>query len=310
MTQTMTQRYLTARRTYIEKQFSQLNPEQREAVLTTQGPLLLLAGAGSGKTTVLINRIANLIRFGCASDSQEVPDYLTPGDVDFLEAAMDSEDPQIQCRADALCACHPAAPWNIIAITFTNKAANELKERLETMLGPTAKDVWAMTFHSACCRILRRYIDRLGYDTRFTIYDTADAERVIKDIVRDMDLDDKSFPPRLILTMISRAKDQMQGPEEFAKNAKYAGDFRMEKIADVYREYCHRLKDADAVDFDDIILLTVRLLQSEADVREYYQRKFQYVLIDEYQDTNHLQYLLAALLTGSRQNICVVGDDD
>ena len=304
------QRFLQARFSYIKQQFSNLNPQQQEAVMTTQGPLLLLAGAGSGKTTVLINRIANLIRFGCGADSNEVPDYIGPEEVAFLEAALDSDDPHVRMRADALCACRPAAPWNIIAITFTNKAANEMKARLERMLGQEGQDVWAMTFHSACCRILRRYIDRLGYDNHFTIYDTTDSERVIKDIIKELDLDDRSFPARMILTMISRAKDLMQDPEQFAVQAKTSSDFRMEKIAEVYREYQKRLKAADAVDFDDIILLTVQLLQSQEDVRQYYQNKFRYVLIDEYQDTNHLQYLLAALLTGQDQNICVVGDDD
>ena len=278
MAQSFEQRFLTARKEYIIRQFSRMNPMQLEAVLTTEGPLLLLAGAGSGKTTVLINRIANLIRFGCAAGSDE------------------------------LCALHPAAPWSIIAITFTNKAANELKERLTAMLGPEANDVWAMTFHSACCRILRREIERIGYDRSFTIYDTADSERVIKEILRDRNLDEKTFPPRSVLGMISKAKDQMASPEAFAKDA--GDDYRLKRIAELYKEYQSRLKASNAVDFDDIILLTVQILQQFEDVRDYYQRKFRYVLIDEYQDTNHLQYLLASLLAGRYENICVVGDDD
>ena len=308
MTQELEQRFLTARKTYIEKCFSRMNPMQLEAVLTTQGPLLLLAGAGSGKTTVLINRIANLIRFGCAADSDELPPEVTQEDVLFLEQEISALREENRARADALCAMHPAAPWSIIAITFTNKAANELKERLTAMLGPEANDVRAMTFHSACCRILRREIERIGYDRSFTIYDTADSERVIKEILRDRNLDEKIFPPRTVLGMISKAKDQMAGPTAFA--ADVGDDYRLKRIAELYDEYQKRLRASNAVDFDDIILLTVQILQEFEDVRDYYQRKFRYVLIDEYQDTNHLQYLLASLLAGRYENICVVGDDD
>ncbi len=310
MTSALEERFLAARRAVIAAQFSQLNPQQREAVLTTDGPLLLLAGAGSGKTTVLIHRIANLLRYGSGSDSCEVPAYLTEEDVLFLEQYAKSPDAEQRPRADSLCAWHPAAPWNIIAITFTNKAANQLKDRLEDMLGPDALDIWAMTFHSACCRILRRDIERLGYSRSFTIYDTADSDRVMKDVIRDMGLDDKTLPSRLCLNLISRSKDQLQTPDDFESGARAAGDYRMERVAKAYLEYQKRLKTANALDFDDIILLTVRLLQEYDDVREYYQKKFRYVLIDEYQDTNHLQFLLARLLSGGYENICVVGDDD
>ena len=308
MAQSLEQRFLTARKEYIIRQFSRMNPMQLEAVLTTEGPLLLLAGAGSGKTTVLINRIANLIRFGCAAGSDELARPVTEEDVCFLEGELAEPHEENRAAADELCALHPAAPWSIIAITFTNKAANELKERLTAMLGPEANDVWAMTFHSACCRILRREIERIGYDRSFTIYDTADSERVIKEILRDRNLDEKTFPPRSVLGMISKAKDQMASPEAFAKDA--GDDYRLKRIAELYKEYQSRLKASNAVDFDDIILLTVQILQQFEDVRDYYQRKFRYVLIDEYQDTNHLQYLLASLLAGRYENICVVGDDD
>ena len=308
MAQSLEQRFLTARKEYIIRQFSRMNPMQLEAVLTTEGPLLLLAGAGSGKTTVLINRIANLIRFGCAAGSDELARPVTEEDVCFLEGELAKPHEENRAAADELCALHPAAPWSIIAITFTNKAANELKERLTAMLGPEANDVWAMTFHSACCRILRREIERIGYDRSFTIYDTADSERVIKEILRDRNLDEKTFPPRSVLGMISKAKDQMASPEAFAKDV--GDDYRLKRIAELYKEYQSRLKASNAVDFDDIILLTVQILQQFEDVRDYYQRKFRYVLIDEYQDTNHLQYLLASLLAGRYENICVVGDDD
>lgn len=308
MTENFKQRFLTARREYIARQFSDMNTRQAEAVLTTEGPLLLLAGAGSGKTTVLIHRIANLIRFGCASDSEEIPEGVTEDDVVYLESVNAGTLEPDMWRADGLCALRPVAPWSIIAITFTNKAANELKERICRLLGAQGEGIWAMTFHSACCRILRREIARLGYDTSFTIYDTADSERVMKEILRDRNLDDKTFPPKSVLGMISRAKDNRQTPNDFAKNA--GDDYRMKRIAELYEEYQRRLKGANAVDFDDIILLTVQLLQEYAEVREYYQCKFRYVLIDEYQDTNHLQYLLASLLAGGYRNICVVGDDD
>ena len=188
MTDAWINRFVAARRRYIESQFADLNPEQRKAVMTTNGPLLLLAGAGSGKTTVLINRIANLIRFGSGSDSALVPDTVTEDDVLFLEQISADTSPTKKARADFLCAVDPVLPWNIIAITFTNKAANELKERLCNILGDEGQNVWAMTFHSACCRILRKDIERLGYSTSFTIYDTADSERIMKEIIKDMGL--------------------------------------------------------------------------------------------------------------------------
>ncbi len=310
MTEQFERRFLDARRKYIESQFSRLNDMQRQAVLTTEGPLLLLAGAGSGKTTVLIHRIANLIRFGCASDSDEIPGYVSEDDLFFLESLPELPSEEESCRADHICALRPAAPWSIIAITFTNKAANELKERLERAVGPRAMDVWAMTFHSACCRVLRREIYRLGYDSRFTIYDTADSERVMKDLIKTAGLDDKTFPAKSVLTIISKAKDQGIEPKEFGVQAIASGDFRLKMISRLYMDYQKKLYSNNAVDFDDIILLTVRILEQFEDAREYYQRKFRYVLIDEYQDTNLLQYRLAALLAGRYENICVVGDDD
>ena len=310
MTENMETRFLTARRNYIAAQFSNLNNMQQEAVLTTDGPLLLLAGAGSGKTTVLINRIANLMRFGCGADSYEIPDYVTEEDVLFLENAMGSLSEADWRRADWLCAMYPADPWSIIAITFTNKAANELKERLSLLLGPEAQDIWAMTFHSACCRILRREIERMGYTRSFTIYDSSDSERVMKDIIKDMGLDDKTFPAKVVLNAISKEKDNLTTPEDLIERAEQSNDYRVLQIAKAYEKYQSRLKDNNALDFDDIICVTVRLLQEHEDVRRYYQRKFKYVLVDEYQDTNHVQYLLTSLLAGGYENICVVGDDD
>ena len=304
--------FAALRRRLIAREFAHMNPRQLEGVLATEGPLLLLAGAGSGKTTVLINRIANLLRYGRGSDSQEAPDYVTEADLAFLAAYEENPAPTDQetSRANLLCALEPAAPWQVIAITFTNKAAGELKQRLEEKIGPEARDVWAATFHSACVRILRRDIEKLGFPSAFTIYDTDDSLRVIKESLKELNMDDKAFPPRSILGYISRAKDEGLLAPEYMDQCKAKGDFRLQKIANVYLAYQKKLWAAGALDFDDIILHTVRLLQQFAEVREFYQRKFRYVLIDEYQDTNHLQYLLAALLAGGRKNICVVGDDD
>ncbi|WP_294472875.1 UvrD-helicase domain-containing protein [uncultured Intestinimonas sp.] len=303
-------RFCKARRAVIAGEFTQLNPEQRKAVLATEGPLLVLAGAGSGKTTVLIHRVANLMKYGRGSDSDEAPEAVTEDDLLFLEAYASRPIPEGREEAERLCRLDPAAPWSILAITFTNKAAGELRERLERMLGPQAGDIWASTFHSACVRILRRDIERLGFDRAFTIYDSADAERVVKDVLKDRNLDEKTFPPRSVLSAISRAKDAMQSGGEYLDACRKQGDHRLIRIAEIYVEYERRLREANALDFDDLILDTVRLLRDFDDVREYYRRKFRYVLIDEYQDTNQLQYQLSALLAGRRGNLCVVGDDD
>ena len=302
-------RFCKARRGAIARDFARLNPEQQKAVLATEGPLLLLAGAGSGKTTVLIHRIANLMKYGRGSDCEEVPEFVTEDDLAFLEeyARTGAGD---RYRQERLCQLESAAPWTILAITFTNEAAGELKDRLAAMLGPAANDIWASTFHSACVRILRRDIDKLGFSSSFTIYDSDDSLRVIKDILKALNLDDKQFAPRSVLGYISRAKDAMKLAPEYLEECEKSGDFRLIKIARVYMEYQRRLWEANALDFDDIILHTVRLLKGFEDVREYYQRKFRYVLIDEYQDTNNLQYLLASTLAGGYENFCVVGDDD
>ena len=306
------ERYIAARRAVIERRYDRLNPCQREAVLTTEGPLLLLAGAGSGKTTVLINRVDNLLSFGKGSDTDYVPEWATAEDLAFLEGFPKEPTPEDWGEARRLCAVEPAVPWSVIAITFTNKAAGELKERLARMCGPAANDIWAATFHSACVRILRCDIERLGagFDSNFTIYDSDDSKRVIKDILKDLSLDEKEFSPRSVLAIISNAKDKDQSPEDFARDAASSYDWRMPRIAEIYKGYERRLRDANALDFDDIILHTVHLLMKDEEVRTYYQRKFRYVLIDEYQDTNHLQYMLARILAGGHENICVVGDDD
>lgn len=303
-------RFVRARKSIIVRDFSRLNDMQVKAVMATEGPLLLLAGAGSGKTTVLINRIANLLRYGRGSDTDEIPEGVTEKDLAQLEAAARDEKQPVSPEVRRLCAVEPCEPWRVIAITFTNKAAGELKSRLTKMLGEEAEDIWAQTFHSACVRILRSNADRLGYDRSFTIYDTGDSLSVIKHILKEMDLDDKMFPPKTVLNYISRAKDAMQTPEELLTQAHALNDMRRVRIGEIYAAYAKRLKEANSMDFDDLIYNTVLLLEKDDAVRAFYQRKFRYVLIDEYQDTNNLQYRLAAALTGSRGNICVVGDDD
>ena len=310
MTEQLEARFLAARQKYIASQFQQLNEMQRSAVLTTEGPLLLLAGAGSGKTTVLINRIANLMRYGRGSNCSEIPVDLTEENVAFLEGVDEKSPEEDCCLADRLCAVDPAVPWSIIAITFTNKAANEIKDRLSALLGPSAQDIWAMTFHSACCRILRRDIEAMGYTRSFTIYDAADSERVMKGILKDLDMDEKTFPPKYVLGAISRQKDRMISAGEMLQSAENSGDIRAKYIARAYEKYQTQLKENNALDFDDIIYVTVQLLQQNEEIRRYYQKKFRYVLVDEYQDTNHMQYLLTSLLAGGYENICVVGDDD
>ena len=282
------QRFIYARRQAIAVDYAQLNDMQRQGVMATEGPLLLLAGAGSGKTTVLIHRVANLLRYGRGSDTDEIPIPMSEDEVAFLEEYTAHPTPEQRPLVQYLCAVEPARPWEVLAITFTNKAANELKERLERMLGEEARDVWASTFHSACVRILRRDIEQIGYSKDFTIYDTDDSKRVVKDCLKELDLDEKTFPIREIVSVISRAKDEMMLPEDFHAYWEKNNDWRKTRISKVYSLYTKKLRDANALDFDDIILLTVQLLQSCPEVREYYQRKFRYVLVDEYQDTNHL----------------------
>ena len=212
-------RFIEARRQAIALEYHHLNPRQREGVLTTEGPLLLLAGAGSGKTTVLINRVANLLRYGRGSDSDEIPMPISEDEVEFLEAYVENPTEEQKPLARYLCAVEPPQPYEVLAITFTNKAANELKERLERMLGEEGCDVWASTFHSACVRILRRDIDRIGYSRDFTIYDTDDSKRVIKDCLKELDLDEKTFSTREVLSAISRAKEEMVSPAEFCTSS-------------------------------------------------------------------------------------------
>lgn len=246
--------------------YDTLNEQQKEAVFHTEGPLLILAGAGSGKTRVLTHRIAYLIE----------------------ERGVN--------------------PWNILAITFTNKAAGEMRERVDRLGGFGAESIWVSTFHSTCVRILRRYIDRIGFDTNFTIYDSDDQKSLMRDVCRVLDVDTKKYKERMFLSAISAAKDEMITPDEYELNA--AGDFGKQKIAQVYREYERQLHANNALDFDDLLLKTVQLFQTQPDVLESYQERFRYIMVDEYQDTNTVQFKFVSLLAAKYQNLCVVGDDD
>lgn len=246
--------------------YDTLNPMQKEAVFCTEGPLLVLAGAGSGKTRVLTHRVAYLI-----------------------------EEKEVN-------------PWNILAITFTNKAAAEMRERVDKLVGTGSESIWVSTFHSSCVRILRRFIDRIGYENNFSIYDTDDQKTVMKRILKRMELDTKQFRERAVMAAISSAKNELIDPEQFLANA--GGDWREKKIAEVYREYQKELKKNNALDFDDLIFKTVDLFRTQADVLDYYQERFRYIMVDEYQDTNTAQFQLIYLLAGKYKNLCVVGDDD
>ena len=246
--------------------YDTLNPPQREAVAQTEGPVLILAGAGSGKTRVLTHRIAYL---------------------------MDEKG---------------VNPWNILAITFTNKAAQEMRERVDKLVGFGSESIWVSTFHSACVRILRRHIDNLGYDTNFTIYDTDDQKSLMKDVCRKMNIDTKIYKERSLLAQISHAKDELLTPDDMEMKA--AGDYNMKKVASVYREYQAALRKNNALDFDDLIVKTVELFEKCGAVLEYYQERFKYIMVDEYQDTNTAQFKFISLLAQRYQNLCVVGDDD
>ncbi len=296
--------FLRLRKAIIKKDFGRMNDMQLAAVTTVKGPLLVLAGAGSGKTTVLVNRIACMVKYGDAFNSDFVPE-ITEEELLGGKAFLTGESDTLPEYAFSFKA---ARPYEILAITFTNKAAGELKSRIAAKLGDKAKDIWAGTFHSICAKILRRYGDLIGYSSHFTIYDTDDQKRVVKDILKRMDISDKVLPPKYVLNEISRAKDSLITPDEYIASA---GAYPLKASAGaVFKEYQKQLKASDAMDFDDIIINAVELFKGHPDVLEYYANKFKYIMVDEYQDTNHAQYVLVSLLAGVHNNICVVGDDD
>ncbi len=299
--------FLTLRRAILDRQFARMNAVQRRAVFQVDGPLLILAGAGSGKTTVLVNRIANIIRFGDAYASEQVPDDLTAADLALLEDCAAGRQP-IDDRVAALCAVDPCPAWRILAITFTNKAAGELKQRLTDMLGEEGGEVMASTFHSFCARILRREGEQLGFSSHFTIYDTDDSRRLMKTCMKELGVEEKVLGHKAILAEIGRAKDTLQTPQQFA--ATVAADARLKQVAACWTLYQKRLREADAMDFDDLLCYTVMLFEQFPEVLHRYQKRYRYLMVDEYQDTNHAQYRLISLLAEASGNLCVVGDDD
>lgn len=298
---------LALRRAVLEKDFARMNGRQKQAVFTVNGPLLILAGAGSGKTTVLINRIANILRYGDAYNSTYLRDDLDENDIAACKAYIENGTP-LTTESQEHLSVSACAPWRIMAITFTNKAAGELKDRLCAMLGEAANDIWASTFHSTCARILRRDGERIGYSSHFTVYDTDDQRRLMKSILKELDISEKNITPKSILNEISRAKDSLISPAEYALTV--GDDFRLKIISRAYTTYQKRLEDADAMDFDDLINKVVELFKKCPDVLEYYQNRFRYLMVDEYQDTNHAQYTFVRMLAEKSGNLCVVGDDD
>lgn len=298
---------LALRRAVLEKEFARMNDRQKQAVFTVNGPLLILAGAGSGKTTVLINRIANILRYGNAYNSTYLRDDLDENDIAACKAYIENGTP-LTTESQRHLSVSACVPRRIMAITFTNKAAGELKDRLCAMLGETANDIWASTFHSTCARILRCDGKRIGYSSHFTVYDTDDQRRLMKSILKELDISEKNITPKSILNEISRAKDSLISPAEYALTV--GDDFRLKIISRAYTTYQKRLEDADAMDFDDLINKVVELFKKCPDVLEYYQNRFRYLMVDEYQDTNHAQYTFVRMLAEKSGNLCVVGDDD
>ena len=309
MSKTLGERYLSIKRKLFEKVLSaELNPMQCKAVLATEGPVLILAGAGSGKTTVLVKRIVHIIKYGDGYSTDFVPEGLNEGRVAALERALDFPAETIEQDILPEFIHAPCPPWAMLAITFTNKAAREIRERLALAFDDISlsEQIWAGTFHSVCLRILRKYCDKAGYQAGFTIYDTDDKRLLITNIMRDLKIDDKKLPVKAVAAEISRLKDELTGPEDMGPGK----DHRMANIQTIYAMYQKKLKEFNALDFDDIIMQTVRLLQNFEEVRQHCQRLFRYVSVDEYQDTNVAQFRLTELLSGGRRNIMVGGDDD
>lgn len=301
------QQCIALKRKAFQTYFSSLNEQQQKAVFSVNGPVLVLAGAGSGKTTAIISRIVNMIYFG--DGYAKADGFLPEEDAVWLQDYIDGKAETDVERLREILAIVPIRPWNILAITFTNKAAGEMRARLASTLGEEiAASVNASTFHSACVRILRRSITLLGYDSDFAIYDADDARRLMKNCLADMNVSEKQFPPRSVIQEISRAKDAMISPAEMLEDA--GGDYRKMMIAKLYGVYQQHLRASNALDFDDIIYLTVELFRRFPEELAKYQYRFPYVLVDEYQDTNHAQYQLISLLTHASGNLCVVGDDD
>ena len=307
--QNLHDRYLKAKRALFDRAYGELNAEQRRAVFSVDGPLLILAGAGSGKTTVLVKRIAFIIKYGNAYASDYVPFDITESEVAHLESASSLTKEEIIPILDRF-TTNSCAPWRLLAITVTNKAAGEIKSRINAQLGDEnlANEIWSGTFHSVCLRILRTHGEKIGYSSGFSIYDQDDSKKAITACMKDLNIDTKALPVKSVQNTISRAKDRMITPEMFALEV--GNDYRLRQIGRIYEAYQQKLKTSNALDFDDIIMQTVILLRKYPEVCQYYQNRFRYVCVDEYQDTNEAQFALTALLCGGYNNIMVVGDDD
>ncbi len=307
---TLQGRYLAAKRALFDKKFGFLNEKQREAVYTVRGPLLVLAGAGTGKTTLLVNRIAYILKYGNAYFSEEIPQNLSEENILELESALSASEEDLDAFLTGFMpkAEPRVAPWNVLAITFTNKAANEMKTRLVKLVGDEAKDVWCGTFHSMCLRILRKYAEVAGLGSGFTIYDADDTKKLIVECMKELSVDEKILSAKQIMNRISMAKNELVDPHEF--DAEVGADHKLQQISSVYTLYQSKLHGANAVDFDDIIMRTVNLLRRNEEARLEYQNKFRYVLVDEFQDTNRAQFELALILSQGYHNLMVVGDDD
>ena len=306
----MKERYLKIKRALFDKVYSDLNREQRRAVFTVNNPLLILAGAGSGKTTVLVRRIAYIIKYGNAYYSDFVPGNITEAQVSSLESALDFPAKEIETYILPEFATRPCPPWRVLAITFTNKAANEIKARLAaTFDNPdVANEIWAGTFHSICMRILRSNVEFSGYKRDFTIYDTDDSKKSVSAAMKELNIDEKMLPIKTVMNYISRAKDKLKTPDMFIAEAGL--DYRLQQIGHIYERYQERLVTSNAMDFDDIIMNTVRLFRNHPEILEQYSSRFEYVCVDEYQDTNEAQFVLTSLLASKHRNLMVVGDDD
>lgn len=311
MTQ-LSERYLCAKRALFDRYYGALNEQQREAIYHINDPLLILAGAGSGKTTVLVHRIAYIIRFGNAYHSNYVPFDLDEAEVRMLEGAVNAQMDRNELEALlSRFAASPARPWQLLAITFTNKAANEIKNRLSLAFPEDetiSSAIWAGTFHSVCMRILRRFWAEAGLKEGFTVYDTDDSKKALQGVMKSLNIDEKALPIKSVQNLISRAKDRLIPPESFL--LEMGNDYRMKQLEKVYVGYQQRLAESNALDFDDIIMRTVALLKENETIRKYYQSQFRYISVDEYQDTNVAQFKLTELLSAGSQNLMVVGDDD
>ncbi len=308
MNENLNERYLNAKRALFDKVYCRLNSMQRMAAFTINGPLLVLAGAGSGKTTVLVERIAYIIKYGNAYFNSEVPSDITLNEIKGLEQASYLTADEIRPFLSEF-SSEASPPWAVLAITFTNKEAREIKERLVLAVGEeAASEIWAGTFHSICMRILRRFGEKVGYKQGFTVYDADDAKKLVCECMKSLDIDEKFLPPKEVLSAISRAKDELLSPLDYADEVGF--DVKKKHISEIYTLYQEKLISSNALDFDDIIVSTVKLLRENFDIRKYYQQKFKYCCVDEYQDTNYAQFKLCELFAAGYENIMVVGDDD